>query len=106
MQSPKCSAEPRTADFEQTQHTPKQNCRSGVQQDVKSMVWKRVEAYKLVQRPKRGQNKRIVDRLCCGPDFLQAQGANHAEITREMGFIIPDKTRPEHLRVRDENESK
>ena len=70
------------------------------------MIRQRVQREKLVQRRKRRQDERIVDRLCCGPDFFQAQLANHAGIPRQMRFIIPDKTRPEYLGVRDENKSK
>src|SRR3954452_22274498 len=106
MQSPECSAEPSAADFESSQHTPEQDRRDGVQQNIESVVCQRVKTYKLVERPKRSQNKRIVDRLRCGPDLLQAQRANHTGIACQMRFIIPDKARPEYLVVRDENESK
>jgi len=40
-----------------------------------------------------------------GPDFLQAEWADDARISRQMRFIIPNEVRPKNLRVRNENES-
>jgi hypothetical protein len=58
-----------------------------------------------VQRPKRRQNERIIDRLRRRPDFLQAEWANDARILDQMRFIIPNEVRPKNLSVRNENES-
>ena len=49
--------------------------------------------------------KRIIDGLRAGPDFLQAQWADHARIARQMRFIVPNKAGAEDLVICDENES-
>jgi hypothetical protein len=68
------------------------------------MIWQRIQPYEVVQNPKRGQHKWIINCMRAGPDFLKAERTDHARIPRQMRFIVPNKSGSEYLGVSDDNE--
>ena len=56
-----------------------------------------------MQRPKRRQNERIIDRLRGGPDVLEPEWADYARILSQMRFIVPKESSMENSDVRGKN---
>src|SRR5205085_8428119 len=99
MKRPKRGAKPRTGNTELAQHAPKQNRRAGVDENIEEMIWKRVKTDEFVEKPKGGQDERIIISVARRPNFLETERADDARVVRQVRIIVPNEAGTESVRV-------